>query len=65
MGEDLLTAEQVALLIFQNIVRHSGIPISITYDKDPRFTGDFWKSLWKLLRSRAIAISAHHPQADG
>ena len=43
-----------------------GIPKSvISYDRDPRFTSDFWQSLWKLLGSRAIAISAHHPQADG
>ena len=47
------------------MVRYFGIPISVIHDRDPRFTSDFWQSLWKLLGSHAIAISAHHPQADG
>ena len=25
----------------------------------------FWQSLWKLLGSRAMAMSAHYPQANG
>ena len=65
MGENSLTAEHVALLFFHNVVRHFGIPTSVIHDRDPRFTSDFWQSLWKLLGSRAIATSAHHPQADG
>ena len=65
MGEDLLTAEQVELLFFQNLVRYFGIPTSVFHDRDPRFTRYFWKSFWKLLGSRAIATHAHHPQADG
>ena len=41
MGKDLLTAEQVILLVFQNLVQYFGIPISIIYDRDSRFTTDF------------------------
>ena len=65
MGEDLLIDEQVALLFFENVVQYFGISISVFYDRDPRFTSDFWQSLWKLIGSHATAISAHHPQADG
>ena len=42
MGEDLLIAEQVALLFFQNMVWYFGIPKSFIHDKDPIFTSDFW-----------------------
>ena len=64
MGEGFLTAEQVALLFFQNIVWYFGILTSLIHDRDPRFSSDFWQSLWKLLGSRAIRTSAHHLQAD-
>ena len=65
MGEDLLTAEQASLLFFQNFVRYFGIPASLIHDRDPRFTSGFGQSLWKLLGSRAVAIFAHYPQANG
>ena len=61
MGDESLTAEQVAHLFFHHVVRHFGIPSTVIHDRDPRFTSEFWKSLWKLLGSRAIASSAHHP----
>ena len=41
MGKDLLTAEQVALLIFQNMVQYFGIPIYVINDRNPRFTSEF------------------------
>ena len=41
-GEEFLREEQVALLFIGNMVRYSGIPISIIYDRDLRFTSDFW-----------------------
>ena len=65
MGEDLLTTEKDSLLFFRNVVQYFGIPTSVSSVRDPRFTSEFWKSLWKLLGSCPIAISAHHPQADG
>ena len=64
MEVDILTAEQVALLFFQNVVWYLGIPTLIVQNRDPRFTSDFWQSLWKLLGLRAIEISANYPQAD-
>ena len=63
MGEDLLTAEQVALLFFQNMVQYFGIPTSVIHNRYPRFTSNLCTSLWKLLGLCAIAISAQHPQS--
>ena len=41
MGEDLLTAEQVALLFFQKVVGYFGILTSVIYDRDPRYTSEY------------------------
>ena len=60
-----MIAEQIALLFLQNVIQYFGIPAYVIHDIDLRFTGNFWQSLWKLLGSCAIAISSHHPQADG
>ena len=49
MGADLLKAEKVTLLSLENVAQYFGILNSVVYDKNPRFTGDFWQSLWKLL----------------
>ena len=65
MGEDKLNAVEVATLFFNNVVRHFGVPTYVIHDRDPRFTSDFWQNMWKLLGSRVIATTAHHPQGDG
>ena len=65
MGGDLLISEQVALFYYQNKVQYFSIPTSVIHNRDPRFTSDFCKSLWKLLESCAIAMSPHHPKANG
>ena len=41
------------------------VVVEVLPDWDPRFTADFWTSLWKVLGSRAVFSSAYHPQTDG
>ena len=41
-GDDGLSAPEVARLFFENIVRYYGLPKSVLYDKDARFTSNFW-----------------------
>ena len=65
MGEDIRIAEQAVLLFFKNMVWHLGILVPVVHDRDPRFTSDFWQSLWKLLGSYAIATFAYNLQANG
>ena len=65
MGEGELSAEQVAHLFFENIVRTFGLPDEVLHDRDLRFTADFWHQLWDKLGSRAVLSSAYHPQTDG
>ena len=38
-------ATKVAALFFQAIVRLQGLLRSITFDRDTRFLGDFWRIL--------------------
>lgn len=58
-------AVQVATLFFREIYRLHGLPTSIVSHRDSRFIGHFWRSLWKLLRTKLSMSSAYHPQTDG
>ncbi|CAL2257294.1 unnamed protein product [Prunus armeniaca] len=42
-----------------------GIPKTITSDRDPKFVGHFWWTLWRKLGTTLQFSSSHHPQTDG
>ena len=42
-----------------------GIPKVIISYRDPKFTGNFWKSLFKGLDTKLNFSTAYHPQTDG
>lgn len=54
-----------AKLFVKHIVKQWGVPKSIVSDRDPRFTGRFWRELFKLLGSDLDFSTAFHPQTDG
>jgi hypothetical protein len=47
-----VTAEQTTQLFFQNVWVHFGLPKSIISDRDSRFVGSFWSSLWALMDTK-------------
>jgi hypothetical protein len=60
-----VTAEQTSQLFFQNIWVHFGLPKSIISDRDSRFVGSFWSSLWALMDTKLKKSTTFHPQTDG
>ena len=59
------TAPQIAQLFFKHIFVHHGLPQVIVSDQNPKFTSQFWKTLFKNLGTKLAMSSAHHPQTDG
>ncbi|POM75970.1 Pol protein [Phytophthora palmivora] len=41
------------------------LPETIVSDRDPRFTGAFWDTLFQLLGTKLTMSTADHPQTDG
>ena len=58
-------AEDAADYFFRNIVKYWGVPLSIISDRDARFTSNFWKELFKLIGTKLLMSTAHHPETDG
>jgi hypothetical protein len=59
------SATTVAKAFFDNIVRLPGLPTSMVSDRDPVFTGHFWRELFNVSETQLNFSSAFHPQSDG
>ena len=57
--------EQTAKLFFEHVWVHFGLPTSIVSDRDTRFVGKFWSSLWELMDTKLKKSTTFHPQTDG
>nr|GEY89022.1 reverse transcriptase domain-containing protein [Tanacetum cinerariifolium] len=57
--------DKLERLYLNRIVARHGIPISIIYDRDGRFTSNFWKSFQKALGTDICMSTAYHPKIDG
>jgi hypothetical protein len=58
-------ATHIANLFFKEVVRLHGLPKSIVLDKDTKFIGHFWRTLWKNMGIEMSFSSSYHPQTDG
>ncbi|GJW31681.1 putative reverse transcriptase domain-containing protein [Tanacetum coccineum] len=57
--------DRVARLYLNEIITSHGVPISIIYDRDSRFTSRFWLSMQEALGTRLDISTAYHPHTDG
>ena len=55
----------IAYILMKQIFHLHGIPKVIISDRDPKFTGNFWKSLFKGLNTTLYFSTSFHPQTDG
>ena len=60
-----IDGEGTAKLFIDRVFRQHGLPMAIVSDRDPRFTGKFWKSIFQVLGTRLDMSTADHPQTDG
>ena len=58
-------AFNIAEIFMKQIFHLHGIPKVIISNRDPKFTGNFWKSLFKGLNTTLNFSTSFHPQTDG
>jgi transposase InsO family protein len=59
------TAEQLARVFLDRIIRHHGIPESIISDRDKLFTSNYWTTMLAAIGTKKKLSTAYHPQTDG
>ena len=58
-------AINISDIFMKEIFRLHGIPKVVISDRDVKFTGNFWKSLFKGLDTQLNFSTTYHPQTDG
>ncbi|GJR81538.1 putative reverse transcriptase domain-containing protein [Tanacetum coccineum] len=56
--------DKLARMYLKEVVTRHEIPLSIIYDRDPRFASNFWRSLQNALGTSLDMSTAYHPQTD-
>lgn len=59
------TAQVVAKLLLDNVVKLHGFPKTIVSDRDKIFTSTFWRTLFSMVDTKLMMSSSYHPQTDG
>ena len=62
---DSIDGKVTAMLFIDLVFCQHGLPLAIISDRDPRFTGKFWTSIFKVLGTLLDMSTADYPQTDG
>ncbi|GJR09131.1 putative reverse transcriptase domain-containing protein [Tanacetum coccineum] len=57
--------EKLIKLYMKEVVTRHGVPVSIIFDRDGKFTSLFWQVLHKALGTRLDMSTAYHPETYG
>ncbi|GJU29143.1 reverse transcriptase domain-containing protein [Tanacetum coccineum] len=57
--------DQLARLYLNRIVARHGTPVSIIYDRNGKFTSNFWRTYQQALGTSLDTGATYHPQTDG
>jgi Integrase zinc binding domain len=60
-----ITAEDLAIIFFNNWYCENGLSKEIISDRDKLFVSKFWTALHKLTGVKIKLSSAYHPETDG
>ncbi|GJT67827.1 putative reverse transcriptase domain-containing protein, partial [Tanacetum coccineum] len=63
--KEIDSMEKLTRQYLKEVVSRHGVPVSIIFDQDSKFTSHFWKSLNKALGTKLDMSMAYHPQIDG
>ncbi|MBW0497480.1 hypothetical protein O181_037195 [Austropuccinia psidii MF-1] len=59
------TAMDIAIMIWNEVISHTGLFQNMISDRDPKFTSELWTNLHNLLRTKASFSTAYHAKIDG
>ena len=59
-----ITAEELAVIFFNNWYCENGLPSNIVCDRDKLFVSQFWKALTKLTGVKLKMSTSYHPETD-
>ncbi|GJU43570.1 putative reverse transcriptase domain-containing protein [Tanacetum coccineum] len=57
--------EKLTRQYLKDVVSIHGVPVSINFDLDSKFTSHFWQSLNKALSTQLDMSTTYHPQTNG
>ncbi|GJV15887.1 putative CCCH-type zinc finger family protein [Tanacetum coccineum] len=61
---ETIDASNVVDLYFKEVFHLHGMPRTITSNRDPKFMGNFWRTLWKKMGTRLCFSTSYHPETD-
>ena len=60
-----ITAQGCACVFLDTIIRLHGLLRELVSDRDPRFTAEFWQTVFRTLGTRLKMTTSDYPETDG